>query len=296
MGKRGRRVELTEEDRARIEVDGICRRLGLPTSESPESIIGAIMGALDPEILIRYDDYVGNDGARLAYMFGEPSRALWLAAGLRIPLLRAQLRWLLSVLRRADLAPGFCVVDLGSGVGLTAAVLAKAFKSRVTAIDPQPGSKAAATWVANQLGVEVEAWEGSSVDWPSSVTQSPDVLVAQAILWYLQPTSDRRNETLAALVANPPKASLQMAQFLDRCAASRIAVVMDHDYRDLWVLVLAGLAERGMFPDWSSAELVGKKLPNGYDRQLSVVFTRSRQVSHDLLRLESLLSSPRHCT
>lgn len=290
MGRHRRRGELSDRDRARIEVDGVCRRLGLPTSESAESIRGAIIGALDPEVIDRFDDCEGNDAARLAHMFGEPNRALWLAVGLRIPLVRAQLTWLLVVLRQADLQPGCLIVDIGSGVGLTASVLAKVFKAHVLAIDPQPGSKAAATWVSNQLGVEVDAWEGSSIDWPSSVTQSPDVLVAQAILWYLQPAGDRRNESVASLAANPPKPSLQMERFLDRCASSRIAAVMDHDYRDLWVLLLAGLAERGMFPEWGTAELVSKELPNGNDRQLSLSFTRSRQVSQDMLQLQSLLS------
>ena len=291
MGKRSKREPQTDREKAQREADGACRRLGLPTSESPGSVVGAIRGALDQDVLDRYDTYEGNDRARLDFMFADPRRALWLSAGLRMPLVRVQLGWLLWALRRAGVGQGSYVVDIGSGAGLTASVLAKGLGAQLVAMDPQQGSGAATAWVADQLGVVVDALEVSSSDWPAGARQAPDVLIAQAVLWYLEPDLSRADEPMVALAANPPQASPQMATFLDRCAASRVAAILDHDFKDLWVLVITGLAERGMFPDWASAELVSKELPGRDDRQLSLTFTSTRRSTGNLAKLDALLSA-----
>ena len=291
MAKRKQLLAKSNRDRAQRDADVLCRRIGLPTSQSPESVIGSIRGALNPDILNEYDEYAGQDAARLTFMFDEPERAMWLSVGLRMPLVRLQLGWLLWVLRENRTSAGATLLDVGSGCGFTAVSLANALGAHVYAVDPQPGSVAAAGWVADRLGTKVEASETSMETWALPDGAEPDVVIAQAVLWYLQPDLDNDAASLASLVAEPPMPNEQMALLLDRCAKSEHALVMDHDFLDLWVLVVDGLAKRGMFPDWPHAELISCRLPGRDDRQLSLPFTRTPSGEDDLSTLSEALGS-----
>lgn len=124
MGKRSRRARGASLPAEQLEVSKILRRLGLPRGDDVGYLISSIAGALPAEILAEFDDLEGDESARLDIALADSETALWLIVGLRLPMIRAQLPWVLERLTALSLTEGSAVLDVGSGGGLTSAVVA----------------------------------------------------------------------------------------------------------------------------------------------------------------------------
>jgi hypothetical protein len=271
------------------------RRLGLPTTDDAGAIIGSIRGALDPDILEEYDSYAGSDDARLAFMFAEPKRALWLACGLRLPMMRRQLAWILERLSAHGVSQGDTVVDVGSGAGLTAATVARASSADVVALDPVPGSADAAMWVADQLATSLSVREQTLDQWePEASSNGRIVIIAQAVLWYLNgDMPDRRHDPVLTLVQDPPAPGDGLRDFFQTCSQSDAVLITDHNWNDLWVMTVLGLSQQGLYPEWSTARVDTFDLPGMPDTQLSLAFTREASQDIDFARLRTMLAGAR---
>lgn len=271
------------------------RRLGLPSTDDAGAIIGSIRGALDADIIEEYDSYAGSDEARLAFMFQEPKRALWLACGLRLPMIRRQLAWILEILLARGVSHGDTVVDVGSGAGLTAATVAQASSADVVALDPVTGSADAAMWIADQLATSLVAREQTLDQWQPDVSgDGRTVIIAQAVLWYLNgDMPDRRHDPVLSLVQDPPVPGDGLSEFFQACSQCDVVLVMDHNWNDLWVMTVLGLSEQGLYPDWSTARVDTFDLPGMPDTQLSLAFTREAHQKIDFTVLRTKLAGKR---
>lgn len=295
MKKRRLAEQRPRSSREEQAVASVMRRLGLPSTDDAGAIVGSIRGALDADILEVYDSYAGSDEARLAFMFEEPKRALWLACGLRLPMMRRQLAWILEYLSTHGWSHGDTVVDVGSGAGLTAATVARALSVDVVGLDPVPGSADAAMWVAGQLEASLSACEQTLDQWHSNLSSDGrTAFIAQAVLWYLNgDMPDRRSDPVPVLVQDPPVPGDGLREFFKACSQSDVVLVMDHNWNDLWVMTVLGLSEQGLYPDWSTARVDTFDLPGLPDTQLSVAFTREARQEIDFTVLRTILAGAR---
>lgn len=159
------------------------RRLQLPTSGDPRNIVAALMPAIPAEVGNVWDGLEGDDEARVTFAFQHPALAHLLTVGITLPTFREELEWILA--RFDEGLPEGDVIDLGSGAGVTAAVLALATKRIVTACEPVTGATSATAHVADTVGVEVRPIEAPLSKLTPDAFDGARVGIAQSILSYV---------------------------------------------------------------------------------------------------------------
>ena len=268
------------------EVDRIFKRLGLPTSNDSRAVLGAIVGALPAATIEAFDSAENDEGKRISIMFENPLSALWLGVGLRAPMVRAQLPWIVSELKDRGIGPGSRVLDVGSGCGLTPSVVQALTGCSVVGIDPQPGSASAGRWMNAQLGTDVQFLEALPRNLPDLELEPFDAVIAQTTVTYTQPKPCRAMERgigafVAAMKSSTPTTEDTRA-LLDAAVQSGLLLACDHDQPSLWGYLAIQAGERDLRPDWSSLASKEFSLPLGTDRQLSVAFIPGSMNADDL--------------
>ena len=264
------------------------RRLGLPKDEV--NLLDALFRALDEDTLIDFDKLEGQEQERLDFTFATPERALWLGAGLRLPMLRDQITWIVD-----RLASHTCltkVLDIGSGPGLTSAVIAASLNVPVTALDPQRGSAASAARLATELQCIVSSCDTSPSDAPVQVWEETGAIICQAVMWYLQPglepggtVADGINE--GAAISDVSDDARTVFKHAGDCG---LLLVCDHAFPNLWSFTIQQAKVVGLRPDWESLIDVSHDLPLGFDRQLCLKFVAGPSDGDDLETLRQVLA------
>ena len=285
MAKRRKRGDTNESPFVR-EVDRIFKSLALPTSNDPRAVFGSIVGALPAPVIEAFDKAENNEGKRIAIMFENPLSALWLGVGLRAPMVRAQLPWILSQLKHRGIGPGSRVLDVGSGCGLTASVVQAVTGCSVVGIDPQSGSSFAGQWINEQLGTDVQFFETLPRNLPELGLEAFDAVIAQTAVTYTQPKPCRLMErgigTFVAAMQDATPITADTRALLDTAVQARLLLTCDHDQPSLWGYLAIQAGERDLTPDWSSLVSDEFVLPLGADRQLSIAFVPGTMSADDL--------------
>lgn len=285
MGKRRQR-EATRALPFVREVDRIFKHLALPTSNDSRAVLGAIVGALPAATIEAFDSADNDEGKRIAIMFENPLSALWLGVGLRAPMVRAQLPWIVGQLKDRGIGPGSRVLDLGSGCGLTPSVVQALTGCSVVGIDPQAGSASAGQWINAQLGTDVQFLETLPQNLPDLELGPFDAVIAQTTVTYTQPKPCREMERgtrafVAAMQSSTPITEDTRA-LLDVAAQTGLLLACDHDQPSLWGYLAIQAGERDLRPDWTSLASDEFLLPLGADRQLSIAFVPGSMHADDL--------------
>jgi len=291
MGKKPPR----SESRGQKDVERIFRRLGLPTTASVEAVIGMVAGALPHDVLDAFDDAEGNESKRLAMVYSNALNALWLGAGLRAPMLYAQLPWIIDRLRDHGITRDSTVLDLGSGSGLTAVTIQSILGCQVTGVDPQPGSAAAGDYLNDRIGTAVQFVEHYPHEY-LSISGTFDAVVAQAVLAYTQPQPCRDPEPGGAAfrrgLEDPTPPTADTLALIQVGATAKCLLVLDHDQPSLWGY-LAQHAGRngGLAPRWETLAIESFLLPLGQDTQIAMAFERGAWSEVDLEQLVAVLEA-----
>lgn len=272
------------------DVDRIFRRLGLPTTNA---VVGAIAGALPNDVLDSFDEAENSESSRLPIVFANPVNALWLGVGLRAPMVRAQLLWIVTQLAAHGIGPTSRVLEVGTGCGLTASTIQAILGCQVLGIDPQPGSADAGVWLNDQLGANAEYLETTPSELPPSLLGHFDAVVAQAAFTYTQPDPCRNPAPGKAMFNNalkndsPPTADTRAV--LAAGQAAGCLLVLDHDQPSLWGYVAAQARIQGLAPDWTTLETSAFLMPLGPDRQISLTFHQGDLSDEDLTCLRGII-------
>jgi hypothetical protein len=268
------------------EVDRIFKRLDLPTSNDLRAVLGTIVGTLPATTLEAFDNAENNDRKRISIMFENPLSALWLGVGLRAPMVRAQLPWIVSQLRERGVGPGSRVLDVGSGCGLTASVVQVLTGCCVVGIDPQSGSASAGQWINEQLGTNVQFIEALPRELPILGLEPFDAVIAQTAVTYTQPepcrSMERGIEAFVAAMQNSTPITEDTRALLDLAVRTGLLLACDHDQPSLWGYLAVQAGERDLVPDWASLDTNEFGLPLGPDRQLSFAFVPGTLSPDDL--------------
>lgn len=132
----------------------------LPCGSITEAALSMIMASRDSALLLPPPDHLLRDCKRLALQLAGSA-----ASGRGMPLL-----------------------EVGSGAGLTAAVLSAALETKVVAIDQAADSATRATEIADLLGADVEAHEAPACDLPRTLRGRTFAAgYTRGVLRYLQP-------------------------------------------------------------------------------------------------------------
>lgn len=292
MGKKSR-LKVQPVSKSVKDVDRIFRRLGLPVSSAPEVVIGSIAGAISHEVLDAFDDAENNEAARLPIIFNTPKNALWLSVGLRAPMVRAQLPWIIDQLRVRGIGPGSTVLDVGSGCGLTSTVIQSVLGCDVIGIDPQQGSASAGVWLNDQLDTSVSFREIYPRELSDTEVGSFDAVIAQAALTYTQPDPCRNPSPGEAVFSRALRSDIPATPdthvLLHAGLRSTCLLVLDHDQPSLWGYLAQKAGHMGLIPDWSTLVTDSFMLPLGPDSQISVTFRPGVMNESDITRLKSLI-------
>lgn len=257
--------------------------------------MSSLVGALPAETLAAFDEPEGNEQARMLVIYSNPLAALWLGVGLRAPMMRAQLPWIADQLKHHGIGPGSRVLDVGSGCGLTAAVVQSLLGCEVVGIDPQPGSAAAGAWISEGLGSSVEFFEMFPRDLPAAGLGRFDAVIAQTAVTYTQPNPCQdarggRGVFLAAL-QDPTPVTEDLRAMLDVAVEAGLLLACDHDQPSLWGYFAIQAGEHDLVPEWTSAAANAFQLPLGEDRQISLAFVPGTLGPDDLDRLSEIIGS-----
>ena len=275
-------------------VDDVFNTLGLPLTSDPRDIVARLTQALPKDVLQRFDQLEGSESARLNLIWENPDNALWLGVGLRAPMVRAQLIWLLQVLQSAGIDSSSLVLDVGAGCGVSSATIKRATGATVIAIEPGRGSAVASLHVAEKVGARVTPHEIPAARMADLDLGEIGAVVAQAVITYLQPGLSTLGGASTAtrvhqMLLTPPTATADALAVFGAGEEARRLVVIDHAYPALWGFVLEQASAHSLVPDWSTAATFEFALPLGGDRQVGLAFRPGGAVPNDASRLIAML-------
>jgi predicted RNA methylase len=221
------------------------RRLQLPTSDDPRAIVATVAPAIPTDIRTAWDDLEGDDDARVAFAFQHPTVAHLLTTGITLPTFREELEWILT--RFDQGLPAGPVIDVGSGSGVTAAVIALASKRPVTACEPAPGAAQAIAHVAEIVGVEVRAVEEPVSMLSDELFGDAGVAVVQSVLSYIGFGS-----------GDAPAKQPSCSALVTALSTVGDALVIEHTMNargstETWTSFMMQMTHSGMYPVWETA-------------------------------------------
>ncbi len=267
----------------------------MPTSNAPEAVIGSIAGALTHEVLYAFDESEDSETARIQMIFENPQNALWLGVGLRAPMVRAQLAWIIDQLRAQGIGPSSRVLDIGSGCGLTATIIQSILSCEVLGIDPQPGSAAAGEWLNQQLGTTAAFREIYPKDLEETEHATFDAVISQAGLTYMQAKPCRDESPGKAIFTRAlndiTPATPDTQALLNAALQSKCLLLLDHDQPSLWAYLASQARSNGLAPDWNTLATHSYLLPLGQNSQISLVFKPGTLSDSDIENLRNATDS-----
>jgi SAM-dependent methyltransferase len=179
-----------EDPKDSYAIEKTFRRLKIPSSTDRALFRSRVASELGQRTLDDWDALrTGPEGSSDAFydlVYRDLRTAMILGAGARSEIAKRELVWLLPRIRALGAAP--IVIELGSGTGVAAAVVARLSGARVIAVDAHPGASAIANEVAAAVDVPVEAHTGTAADLRAILDgRAPDALFGFRTFRYVQP-------------------------------------------------------------------------------------------------------------
>ena len=239
-----------------------ARCVDLPTSRDLKYISSALASAVPPDLARAWDDLEGDSEGRIAIALANPDYACIVTSGVMLPTYLEELAWVVDAAKSLGLGPSNVALDIGSGAGLTAAVIAKDSGAVVVALDAEPGSVASATVTAQRVGcVTVRPEQGR----PSTLLFDSDLDLVITQAFFSTVWTDTSAAPSSGLVPSgradfaqmsrrdPPADAAAVLELVERAGEW---LVVDYAARsDIWRWILGQAGARELLPDWDGAIL-----------------------------------------
>ena len=172
-------MDYTQEVRAALD------RLGVPVDDSWDTIAGAAIARIGAKRVNEWEAAPAADRTRT--VLGDADIAVTLGLGYRRSSLEREVPWILETLQSHIGASGESILDIGSGTGFTASLIAATTGAEVIATDVVPEALATMTDIADRLGAKISPSLSPLEDLGTLVGNQPVTqIVCQKVMGHLQ--------------------------------------------------------------------------------------------------------------